>query len=67
MGACIAMGRSMRLEVIAEGVETQEQLALLESLGCPQVQGNLLGVPQAPERIRALLRAGDTEVIDAAG
>jgi len=67
VGACIAMGRSMRLEVIAEGVETEEQLALLESLGCPQVQGNLLGAPRAPEQVRALLRARDTEVINAAG
>jgi diguanylate cyclase (GGDEF)-like protein/PAS domain S-box-containing protein len=41
----IALGRSLRITVIAEGVETEEQLALLQSERCDQVQGFLLGRP----------------------
>jgi len=66
VAACLAMGRSMRLEVVAEGVETNEQLRLLENLGCPEVQGNLLGRPQAAEAIRSLMRVRNQEVIHAA-
>jgi diguanylate cyclase len=45
--AIIAMGRSLRLEVTAEGVETEAQLAMLKALGCGYVQGYLLGRPGA--------------------
>jgi diguanylate cyclase (GGDEF)-like protein/PAS domain S-box-containing protein len=41
----IALGRSLRITVIAEGVETVEQLALLQTEQCDQVQGFLLGRP----------------------
>jgi diguanylate cyclase len=41
----IALGRSLRITVIAEGVETTEQLALLRTENCDQVQGFLLGRP----------------------
>jgi len=43
--AVIAMGRSLELAVIAEGVETQEQLAFLRSHDCDQLQGFLLSRP----------------------
>ncbi|WVM90086.1 EAL domain-containing protein [Halopseudomonas pachastrellae] len=35
----IEMGHSLGLEVVAEGVEQREQLDILRSLGCDQVQG----------------------------
>jgi EAL domain-containing protein (putative c-di-GMP-specific phosphodiesterase class I) len=41
----IAMGHSMNLKVIAEGVETAEQLAFLRERGCDAVQGFHFGVP----------------------
>jgi diguanylate cyclase (GGDEF)-like protein len=43
--AIIAMSRSLRLKVTAEGVETTHQLAMLRSYGCTFVQGYLLGPP----------------------
>jgi diguanylate cyclase (GGDEF)-like protein len=41
----VDIGRNMRLEVIAEGVETPAQLQLLRELGCTLVQGYLIGRP----------------------
>jgi diguanylate cyclase (GGDEF)-like protein/PAS domain S-box-containing protein len=37
--AMIGMGKSMRMQVIAEGIETQEQLECLRRYGCPEGQG----------------------------
>jgi diguanylate cyclase (GGDEF)-like protein len=43
--AVIAMGHSLKLRVVAEGVERQEQLEFLRRHGCDAVQGTLLGQP----------------------
>ncbi len=45
----IALGKSLGVTVTAEGVETQEQAAMLREFGCPQVQGFLYGYPGSPE------------------
>jgi diguanylate cyclase (GGDEF)-like protein len=45
----IGLGRELRISVIAEGVETEQQFNVLKQLGCPQVQGYLLARP-APEK-----------------
>lgn len=46
----LSLGQSLRLEVVAEGIETEAQLALLRRMGCNAVQGFLLGRPvPAPE------------------
>lgn len=49
----ISMGHSLRLEVIAEGVETAEQLAFLETEGCDQIQGYYFSKPLAAEEFPA--------------
>ncbi|MCY1421920.1 putative signaling protein [compost metagenome] len=43
--AMINLAHNLHLEVVAEGVETPEQLALLRSYGCDQVQGYLISKP----------------------
>lgn len=41
----VRLAHSLRLDVVAEGVETEEALALLKEFGCERVQGYLLGRP----------------------
>jgi diguanylate cyclase (GGDEF)-like protein len=48
--AIIAMGHALGLRVIAEGVETEAHLSLLQKQGCDEVQGYLLGRPVPAER-----------------
>ncbi len=52
--AVIAMGKSLQLKIIAEGVETEEQLSFLKSEGCDEVQGFLYS-PPVPEHDFAML------------
>ncbi|MFP5231287.1 MAG: EAL domain-containing protein [Acidobacteriota bacterium] len=53
--AIIAVGHSMRMEVVAEGVEHEEQKTILSRLGCDGMQGYLLSRPVAAEEIAKLL------------
>jgi|HubBroStandDraft_1064217.scaffolds.fasta_scaffold00100_44 diguanylate cyclase (GGDEF)-like protein/PAS domain S-box-containing protein len=54
--AIISMARELGLDVIAEGVETQEQLRVLRSLDCTVVQGYLTGRPASADEAADLLR-----------
>ena len=56
----IDMARSLGLEVIAEGVETEEQLALLAREGCTLYQGFLCAPPLDSERLKALVETWDS-------
>ncbi|EPN62874.1 sensory box/GGDEF domain/EAL domain-containing protein [Pseudomonas syringae pv. actinidiae ICMP 18807] len=47
--AIIALGRSMQLTVIAEGVETREQQQFLSEEGCEQIQGYIISLPLQPD------------------
>ena len=55
--AIIAMGHSMDLRVLAEGVETAEQLAFLRERGCDSYQGYFCSRPVPAEALAALVRA----------
>jgi diguanylate cyclase (GGDEF)-like protein/PAS domain S-box-containing protein len=60
--AVIAMGRSLELTVIAEGVETEEQLEFLRTHQCDQLQGFLLSTPLPAEAFQEFLaRSGRPE------
>jgi len=54
--AIIAMGHRMRLTLVAEGVETAEQLAFLRERGCHRVQGYLFSPPVPALALEELLR-----------
>jgi diguanylate cyclase (GGDEF)-like protein/PAS domain S-box-containing protein len=56
--AIISIGRSLKLDVVAEGVESVDQLRALRTLGCPCAQGYFLGRPAAPQLVEALLVRG---------
>ncbi|WP_367025795.1 EAL domain-containing protein [Methylococcus sp. ANG] len=58
--AMIAMGKSLRMDVVAAGVETPEHVAFLLERGCRRGQGCLLGESLPPERIAALLAGDET-------
>jgi diguanylate cyclase (GGDEF)-like protein/PAS domain S-box-containing protein len=55
--AIIAMGHSLGLKIIAEGVEMPEQYEFLRAQGCDLVQGNLFAPPMDPSQLEKLLAA----------
>ncbi|WP_343732896.1 EAL domain-containing protein [Duganella sp.] len=65
--AIIAMAHHLRMVVIAEGVETAEQLELLRSKGCDLIQGYYFSPPVAAAAFEAMLRAGQGLALPQAG
>ena len=62
VGAIIAMGKNLQLRVIAEGIETQAQLAFLQSRHCAEGQGYLFSRPVAAEQCAELLAMPRLEI-----
>ena len=56
--AIIVMGHKLGIKIIAEGVETQEQLSLLVDAGCDYAQGYLFSRPVPPDKFERLLKKG---------
>ena len=63
--AVIGLGRSLKLRVVAEGVETQEQLAFLQAHQCDEAQGYYFSQPVLPEQFAKLLKSGITKAVSA--
>ena len=57
MEAVIGLGRSLGMSTTAEGVETEEQLAMVRAQGATEVQGFLFSPPLPPAALVNLLRA----------
>jgi diguanylate cyclase (GGDEF)-like protein/PAS domain S-box-containing protein len=55
--AAAAMSRALNLKVVAEGIETEEQLATMRALGCDSLQGYYLSRPMDAAGITATIRA----------
>ena len=63
VAAIVAMSHSLGLTVVAEGVETVDQLQELGRLGCDEVQGYLLARPGAASDTEVILRAGSLDAV----
>jgi diguanylate cyclase (GGDEF)-like protein len=70
--AVISMAHSLDLEVVAEGVDTEEQVPLLREMGCDQIQGFIYGpavsrkrfgrhLPKGEQRVRVEIVGSDAE------
>ena len=59
--ALIELGKGFNLKIVAEGVETQEQVELLRGLNCHQMQGFWFGRPLAADEASKLLELNDSE------
>ena len=58
LGAVTALGDALGLDVLAEGIETAEQLEVARSVGCGLAQGHLISRPLTADRLTALLTEG---------
>ena len=59
--AVIALAHTLKLSVVAEGVETQEQLAFLADRHCDRMQGYLLSRPAATDALPGVLASHDAK------
>jgi EAL domain-containing protein (putative c-di-GMP-specific phosphodiesterase class I) len=65
--AVISMGRSLKLRVVAEGVETQDQLAFLQSHQCDEAQGYYFSRPVPPHQFANMLETSLREAAKDSG
>jgi EAL domain-containing protein (putative c-di-GMP-specific phosphodiesterase class I) len=52
--AIVSMAAALDMHVVAEGVETLEQLRLLQAIGCDEIQGYIIAPALPPEQVIAL-------------
>ena len=62
--AIVTMGLQLRQEIVAEGVETVEQMQFLRALGCDQLQGFLFSPPKPEAEFVAMLQQGKRLSLD---
>jgi diguanylate cyclase (GGDEF)-like protein/PAS domain S-box-containing protein len=65
--AIIVMGRSLRIKVVAEGVETAQQLHFVRSHGCDEIQGYFFSRPIPADAFANLLRTNSAKALARAG
>ena len=58
VSAIVALGRSLGIEVVAEGVESGEQAELLAACGCSELQGFLVSAPLPAQALEHWLATG---------
>jgi diguanylate cyclase (GGDEF)-like protein len=61
--AVISMGRTLKLRVVAEGVETQDELAFLQAHECDEAQGYYFSRPVVAQQFARLLKVGIQEPV----
>jgi EAL domain-containing protein (putative c-di-GMP-specific phosphodiesterase class I) len=54
----VLLAHTLKMDVVAEGVETTEQLAQLKSMACEHGQGYVFCEPVGPEAVAELIRTG---------
>jgi len=62
--AIIAMARSLKIQVVAEGIEGWQQLEMLRSMGCHKAQGFLFARPSPAAETLKFLQAGTIDLLD---
>lgn len=61
--AIVSLGHTLRMKVVAEGVETPVQRALVQAAGCQMIQGHLFWKAMPPEEALALLEPKEAKVL----
>lgn len=64
--AVASLGQSLGIATVAEGVETEEQMARVGSDGCTEVQGYLINRPMPPNQIDSFLRSRNENILRSA-
>jgi EAL domain-containing protein (putative c-di-GMP-specific phosphodiesterase class I) len=61
VASVVGLGRSLSLDITAEGVETEDQVALLRAAGCSIVQGFLFGAPSREAAVAGAPAEGEPQ------